>query len=133
MMLSRNKAEARWGNREKRKAYYEANREKELACQKVYREVNREEEAARHKAYREANPIVTQMRDAKGRERRQARQSFSAERAVRSGLRWAAWEDAEVVRDGLAGRTVLGTALRLGRTARAIRNRRHENGGIWST
>jgi hypothetical protein len=125
MMLSRDEAEARRDKREKRRAHYEANREKEQARQKVYREVNREEEAARHKAYREANPISTQMRDAKGRERAQARQSFSAERAVRSGLRWAAWEDAEVVRDGLAGLTVLETALRLGRTVRAIRTRRH--------
>lgn len=112
-----------WDNREKRRAYYEANREKELARQKVYREANREEEAARHKAYREANPKATRLRSARSDERRRARQAFSAERAVRSGLPWAAWEDAEVVRDGLAGLTRLETALRLGRTYRAIRSR----------
>ena len=124
MTISHDEAEALRDNREKRRAYYEANRERELARQKVYREVNHKEEAARHKAYREANPKATRLRSARSEERRRARQSFSVRRAVRSGLPWAAWEDAEVVRDGLAGLTLLETALRLGRSVRAIRSRR---------
>ena len=38
-----------------KKAYYEANREKEAARQKAYYEANREKLAAYQKAYREAN------------------------------------------------------------------------------
>ncbi len=124
-MISHDEAEALWANREKRRAYYEANREKELARGRAYREANRWEEAARHKAYREANPKSTRLRSARSDERRRARQSFSVGRAVRSGLPWSAWEDAEVVRDGLAGLTYLQTALRLGRTVRAIYHRCH--------
>lgn len=134
---------------ERKRKYYEANREKiaesgrryrEANKEKIkekdrrYRENNKEKEAERHRRYYEANKEILSSRRRKyyeankrqnmrqGRKRMAEANARSLELAHRQGLPWEDWEEEFVLTDN--GLTDYQKAVKLGRSYESVRVRK---------